>query len=501
MKLERLITFFSSNPSAKLLRAQHAPYIIDFLHQHFKKEGHLTSLHSVLQQQLSLYLENLHETEPEVLRERADSYLNAWSTGESRWLRRFFDSQHAESVYQLTPPTEDVLTFLTGVLERNLGFVGTESRLSRIIGTLSDIVVRGSGDPERRMEHLQAEKARIEAEMRSIEAGNMVETHSPTAIRERFADAVSDLVSLQGDFRAVEESFKTITRDVQQRQAEAFNSRGDILGFALEAEEELKDQDQGASFQAFVRLILSQSQQDALERLIAQLDEIVELAEQFEGKQHVKGMIARLSAEAEKILSVTRRLNATLRRLLDTRSTSSRMRVAELLGEIRALAARHAESPPDIGIDVLSDLDLLNVHQRTFWEPPVRFEELQLSNMEQSEDDRLLAFKHLAEMQRLDWDTMRSNISSAISEVEQMPLRQLLEDHPASGGPLEVLGYIQLAHEDGHLVDSDTTEVIYIRCEDDAETKQSFEVPKVVFLSPRLRLFSQSLAIGDLGDG
>ena len=84
MKLEHLITFFSNNPSARLLRAQHAPYIIDFLNQHFKKDGNLTSLHSVLQQQLNLYLDDLHETEPETLREQADSYLNTWSTGEGR---------------------------------------------------------------------------------------------------------------------------------------------------------------------------------------------------------------------------------------------------------------------------------------------------------------------------------------------------------------------------------------------------------------------------------
>lgn len=500
MNLDRLITFFSSNPAAKLLRAQHAPYIIDFLYQHFKKEGHLTSLHSVLQQQLGSYLETLHETDPEVLRERADAYLTAWSIGETRWLRRFYDAQHAESVYQLTPHTEEVLTFLTGILDRNLGFVGTESRLSRIIGTLSDIVVRGSDDPERRMKYLKEEKERIEAEIRSIEAGNAVETHSPTAIRERFADAVSDLVSLQGDFRAVEESFKTITRGVQQRQSQAFDSRGDILGFALEAEDELKNQDQGASFQAFVRLILSQSQQDSLERMIAQLDDIAELAEQFEGKRRMTGMIAGLSAEAEKILSVTRRLNATLRRLLDTRSTSSRMRVAELLGEILAVAARHAEAPPDIGIEVLTDLDLLNVHQRTFWEPPVRFEELKLSNMEQSEDDRFLAFKYLAGMQRLNWETMRSNISRAIDGADQVPLAQLLEAHPASGGPLEVLGYIQLAHEEGHLVDSALTETVRVRI-GKGEVEQPFEVPKVVFLSQRLRLFSERAANGGFVDG
>jgi hypothetical protein len=124
VKLERLITFFSSNPSAKLLRAQNAAYIIYFLHQHFKVAGNIATLHSTLQQQLTHYLHELHEVEPEVLCDRPEIYLNAWSTGETRWLRRYFDAQHAESVYQLTPHSEDVLTFLTEVLDRTLGFVG-----------------------------------------------------------------------------------------------------------------------------------------------------------------------------------------------------------------------------------------------------------------------------------------------------------------------------------------------------------------------------------------
>src|SRR4029078_4445639 len=157
-----------------------------------------------------------------------------------------------------------------------------------------DIVVRGSADPDRRLRFLRSERGRIDPEIASIDAGNTVETHSPTVIRERFADAVSDLISLQGDFRAVEESFKSITRNVQKRHAEALDSRGEILGFALDAEDELKDQDQGVSFQAFVRLILSQSQQDNLDGMIAQLDEITDLAEQLDGKQRMRGMIGGL---------------------------------------------------------------------------------------------------------------------------------------------------------------------------------------------------------------
>jgi hypothetical protein len=493
VKLDRLITFFATNPSAKLLRSPHAPYIVHFLHEQFKKDAELASLHSSLQQRLAQYLDELHETEPDVLRERAESYLNSWSTGETRWLRRYYDADHSESVYELTPHSEDVLTFLTEILDRNLGFIGTESRLSRIIATLSDIVVRGSDDPDRRLRFLRSEKDRIDHEIESIEAGNPVETHSPTAIRERFGDAVSDLVSLQGDFRAVEESFKSITRNVQKRQAESLDSRGDILGFALDAEDQLKDQDQGVSFQAFVRLILSQSQQDELERLLLQLDEIAELTEQLEGKQRVKGMIAGLSAEAEKVLRVTRRLNSTLRRLLDSRSTNSRIRLAEILREIRALAARNADEPPDIGIDVLADLEIMNVHQRTFWECPVQFQDLELSNADQTDDDRILAFKHLAEMQSLDWDSMRSNINNALQLTERLTLPELLDQHPRSAGTIEVLGYIQLAHDDGHEVDETKVETVYIDDPELGDEARPYEVPRVVFLSKRFRLLHSCL--------
>jgi hypothetical protein len=501
VNLERLITFFGSNPSARLLRSPHAAYIVDFLYGHFKREGNLATPHTVLHQRLTEYLDRIHETQPDVLRERADAYLNDWSTGETRWLRRYFDAQHAESVYQLTPHTEDVLTFLADLLDRDLAFIGTESRLSRIIATLSDITVRGSDDPERRLAHLRAERERIDEEIRSIEAGGAVATHSPTAIRERFADVVSDLVSLQGDFRAVEDSFKEITRDVLKRQAESVDSRGNILGFALEAEDQLKQQDQGASFQAFVRLILSQSQQDQLERLIAQLDEITELAEQVEGKQRLRGMIGSLSAEAEKVLQVTRRLNSTLRRLLDSRATSTRLRLSEVLYDIRTLAIRQAEDPPEVGIDVLADLDLVNVHQRTFWESPLQFDALELSDDDHPEDERVLAFKHLAEMRRLDWDRLRANIAGIVAQSPRTALPELLRAHPATGGTIEVLGYIQVAHDDGHEVDPSAWEVVYVSDGEGHEGPRPYEVPRVTFLAARLRQLGGALGVGGRDDG
>ena len=69
---------------------------------------------------------------------------------------------------------------------------------------------------------------------------------------ERLGTAVSLLRQLQSDFRAVEESFREITLQVQQRQAECQDTRGWILEFALDAEDVLKQEDQGVSGDSFM---------------------------------------------------------------------------------------------------------------------------------------------------------------------------------------------------------------------------------------------------------
>ena len=501
VKLDHLQTFFSTSPSAKLMRSPHAAHIVYFFHRHFKESDRIVSPHSLLVQQLAEFLDEVHQTEPEVLRDRAETYATSWSTGDSRWLRRFLDAGHADAVYELTPHTEHVLKFLHGVLEQNLGFVGTESRLKRIIDTLSDIVVRGSADPSRRLDFLRAERERIDREIASIEAGDELVIYSSTAIRERFGDALSDLASLQGDFRAVEESFKAITRDVQKQQVEREGSRGKILGFALEAEDNLKLQDQGISFDEFVRLVLSPRKQDELEMVVRRLQEIEALAEQADGIRRLRGMMGSLSDEAEKVLGTTRRLSATLRRLLDTRVAAGRLRLAGTLREIRAAAVRLAERPPSDActLDVFAELDLNNAMDRPFWTAPAQFESEMLTEHRPDEDDLLDAFRRFAELRRLDWAGMRNRIANMLHDRDRVPLGDLLAVYPPESGAVEVLGYVQIAHDDGHLIDPDQIDLLRLPGSATAHEQENtfeYEAPHVVFLNDRLRTLGGGLQYG-----
>jgi hypothetical protein len=484
VQLDRIVAYFESSPAIRLFRSTHAPFVLCFLNEQFKQAGSITRTQSDLAVALTDFQQSLRETGYDALIDRPESYLTNWATGETRWLNRFVAADQSEACYELTTHSEAAIKFVSDAMDRDLRFVGTESRLKRIIETLNDLVIGSSADPDTRLIHLHAEKQRIEDEIAAIHRDGVVPVYSPTAIRERFAVAISDLTELQSDFRAVEEAFKAITRDVQRKQSESLGTRGDILGYALDAEDSLKQEDQGVSFDEFVRLILSPQRRDELQRTIEQLDDIHELASQLEGLRRVHGMIPSLVAEAQKVLRTTQRLSVTLRRLLDTRASAGRLRLANLLAEVRSLAVKLSEHPPtdSVALELEENLAIAAVLERPFWSPPQRFESQQLHGDRANKQERLQAFQQLAALRRLDWRTMRNRVTRLLREEDVVALPDLLRKHPPQSGAVEVLGYIQIAHDEGHEVDATITEVVTIpRDGTVAGCDLALDVPRVRF--------------------
>lgn len=462
MTLARLLAFFETSPAVRLLRSPNAPYIVAFLDQQFKRAGRITVPYSELQAALTGYLEGLQESYPGAPRDKPEAYLAAWCSADTRWLHRFLEAGRAEPVYQLTPHTEDVLAFLDRTLGRDFSFVGTESRLRLVIETLDDLVVGASDDPELRLARLRSDRERIGQEISRIENEGAVTRYQPAQIRERFATAVSLLKHLQGDFRAVEDKFREITRQVQKRQVEGQDTRGGILGFALDAEDVLKREDQGVSFYEFVRFILSPSQQERLDSIIRQLGRVAELAEQADGLEAVRRMVPLLLAEAEKVMRTNQRLSATLRRLLDVRARRDRERVAELCAEILGLAASMAADPPrdTVGAEIETKIGIGSPFSRTFWAEPHRFAAVEMAEHQADEDRRAEAFRLLAGMRRLDWRLMRERVRTAVARSGSVTLGGLLAEYPPDAGVIEALGYLQIARDDGHAVSRDEVEEV-----------------------------------------
>lgn len=479
MRRDSLRSFFDASPTARLLRSDHAPWIVDFLHQTFKSGSSISMGQLELRTLLVSFQEELHEVDPEVMIGSAERYVTQWV--EHGWLSRFLEASSVEPQYQLTRYAEEAIRFVESVLSRNTSLVGTESRLRLVIETLEDIVRGASADPERRLDYLREQRRMIDEEIAAIESGKSVQVYRPAQIRERFQTAIELLRALQADFRAVEERFQSITRDVHQQQSGGESTRGGILGYALDAEDLLKQQDEGISFFAFVAFLFSPNQQATLRKTIDEVQQLGALADQHDALSRMRTMVPALLAEADKVMRTTARLSSTLRRLLDAQATEQRIRLAAVLRDIRKAALATKDSPPDVRAEISTDAVIGSPFSRTFWKASAEFvsEEPTEHVIDLARVGELAA--RFAKMRRLDMRKLRDAIREATLQGQVTTLAELVQQSPTSQGVVELLGFMQIAHDDGHEIDPSQLDVIRIEKSDISPGGLSVRVPRVTF--------------------
>jgi len=474
MNLDSIISFLDSSPTARLLKADSAAYVIHFLRATFKgqKEDSASAYaHDELLHRLKCFQDELRDEERGVLLGPADRYLREWS--DAGWLRRFLPADSSGAHYQLTRYSEDAIRFVDSSISRDTRLVGTESRLRLVIDTLVDLVRGACPDPERRLQDLKAERERIDAEIQSVQSGGRVETYHPAQIRERFHTAVDLLKTLQGDFRAVEDRFEAIGRQVQREAMTVDRRRGEILSTALDAEDLIKQQDEGVSFNAFVNFLFAPQAQAKLRETIVEVTRLDAIADERAAVDHIRAMVPSLLAEADNVLRQTSRLSQTLRRLLDEQAAGHRQRTAEVLREIRMLAVqlKHQvedtqqtvgdDAAPAVGIEVETNIGLLSPFARPFWTPEQSFDsvpEPQVIDLEAAQREA----RKLAHLQRLEWDQMRDAIANETKDRPSIRLSDLIKLRPLKLGIIELVGWIQIAHEDGHAIDRDANEELLV---------------------------------------
>lgn len=496
MQIESLQKFFASSPAVRLIRSPHAYWIVDFLHQQFKAAGQITIPHSQLCAELDGYLDGLAKSrlvgdEKFDSRDKADTYLSAWCSGSIGWLKRFIDEDSAEPCYQLTAEFEKALAFVEKA-SRESSFVGTESRLRSILEILGHVVAGVSQDPAVRLRELERQRVELEQEIARIKSSPDSARMNSTQVRERFALASQQLQQLKSEFRAVEDRFRSITRGVQQRVLAA-ESRADILQFALDSEDMLKHGDQGRSFFEFLKLLYSPESQDRIAELVQELGQIQELAGEQESLAQLRDMVPTLLAEAEKILRTTQHLSVTLRRLLDARSTRHHQELTEVLRDILGEAARRSENPPDdLGIEVEIELAIQSPMDRPFWSAVDPFDEVELAPVTVDLSEQKVALEQLASLERLDWQAMRRNISACTENETEISLDALIERYPIRAGVVEILGYLQIAYDDGHRIDR--TQSVDIPARRTGRLGRALRIPNVVFLPRSSRSSSAKLS-------
>ncbi|HCF29529.1 MAG TPA: DUF3375 domain-containing protein [Cyanobacteria bacterium UBA11049] len=484
MDYDRIKLELEKSPSLKLLRSRNAPLILSFLYKQFKVRSQISIPQSELETKLGDYLEFLQEIDTNAYPRSPKEYLNEWCDND-KLLRKTFEPGSDDPVFALTPAMEDAIGWLEEQEQRTKReFVGTESRFLQIFSLLKDIRDNSTTDVETRIAQLEQERDRIGQEIDKIRQTGAIDPYNRTQIQERFLQADHVARQLIADFTEVEQNFRALTRTVQAAQVQANTRKGSVLGSVLDADEALKESDQGRSFYAFWNFLMSQSKRQELKSLIQAVYNLEELRPLSQEYALLRRIERSLIDAGQRIVQTNHLLAEKLRQMLDEDNLSENRRVAELIAEVQRLALQVASQPlvegdflvlegePNVNLVMARPLHPLQASDTPTFS--IDFNDLPEENLDEEIADLYHQFY-------VDEAALAQRIAQVLERRAEVTLAELIELYPVEQGLSEIVAYLAIATKaEQHSINDTTTESIVIPSME-PETQLCLTLPQVVF--------------------
>ena len=474
----------STSATLKLLRSDNIAFVISFLYQQFKIDGQISISEIDLEEKLNDYQEHLKEYELGEYPLAAKEYLKLWC--DAQFLRKTFNDKD-EALFSLTTATEKAIVWLEELQQQD-NFIGTESRFLQIFSLLKEIQEGSTTNVETRLTQLKQKRDEIQTQIDQIVKTEIVERYSSTQLQERFVWANRMARQLIADFEEIQKNFRDLTRKIQKAYLDKDSRKGNIIRQVMVAERELKESDQGRSFDAFWRFLTSDSKQQELKTMIQSVYEIEELQSLTKENNLLKRIDRRLSDAGEYILRSNYQLIEILRRTLDEGNLQENRLVAELTKDVKRLALQIAENistdsefwtlegKPDIYLIMSRPLHNLEESEvTTFSLNFTDFPEIELT-----EESREI--EELYEQFYIDEDLLTQRIAQILEHTSSVTLVDLIQRYPVTQGLSEIVSYLAIAARfERHSIDYGIMDEIIVTSRLNLETQLKLTIPKTIF--------------------
>ena len=488
MQHEEISRLLSFSPTVKLLRAKNAPLVVSFLYEEFKANNRITLPAYELLNHLAEYIEALEdrdilEMEGKDSLATARKYLDIWCNEDHRYLKRYPNDQ-GEPIVELTSHTEKAFRWIEQLQKRE--FVGTESRFLNIYRQLRELIDNTSADPKRKIRELEKKRKALTKEINKIKKSGVVSTYNDTQVKERFYNITKTARELLSDFKEVEQNFKDISLNIYRQQTKQGVNRGQILGYTLDATDQLKGSDQGKSFYAFWQFLIADNKQDELMEMIDYTYTLLRERSIEEADSFLRKIKIYLHHAGQKVIDSNHLLAEKLSRILAEQNLVDRRQALEIIREIKNLAVEKVgqlqgkrdfvfiNGTPDI--DLSFDRPIGNPPQvATFKNQPqeIGSQQLEAANLEVLFDQ--------FEMNRQE---LEKNIGDLLLQQEQITLSQVVDIYPVQNGLAEIITYFSIAATSSkHQISKEDSELIPWAIIEEADvSKKEISLPQVTFV-------------------
>lgn len=484
MTYEELKSAIALSPSIRLLRAKSAPITISFLYQAFKADNQIAIPSFELTNRLADYIESLGEEDAFDI-EITDSltmarkYIDYWCSEDTRFLTRYPDENGAP-IHELTADTEKAFQWIESMQKRD--FVGTESRFRHIYQQLEELLDNTSEDAHKRIKELERKKRAINLEIQQIKKTGIVNTYNDTQVKERFYNITKTARELLADFKEVEQNFKEITLNLYKKQTQQHSTKGQILGYTLDATDELKNSDQGKSFYAFWQFLIADNKQDELIQMIELTHQLlkeraIECTDNF-----LKKIKIYLHHSGQKVIESNHLLADKLSRILIQRDLQERKHIRAILNEIKHLAVEKIGQFDGernfITIEGTAHIDM--TMDRPLGKAPQIAHFNKQAQTIGSQNYANANLGSLFNQFELNKKVLEKKIIQAFQHKKTISLQEVVQQFPIENGLAEIISYFAIASRSSkHQINTKIKEKITWQIN---KTTKSIELPQVTFV-------------------
>lgn len=486
---EKLKATFESRNSpvaVRLFRAKQAPLILFFLRRQFKNP-HISHIpHTEMVRQLSHVLEQIsyrdyvEEDDNDLTQildadQKAELLVKRWS--DAGYIT-FEPDEKGQYHHALSSDTEKVIQWIYSLQKQE--FISAESKFMDIFNKLREIAENSTEDWEEKVDALKARKRELEAEIRRLEIEQKVISAEDYYVKSRFNEVTNLAQSLLADFREVDENFNGIKNTIYEKQTNLELTKGNILNYTLDALDDLRNTDQGKSFEAFYRHLLDDSSKDELSELIRKVVAIMREREIEVEDEFLLHLRVYLNREGNRVRNSYHKLADKLNKVLAEKSLLERKNTIRIINEIKSDALRAKDNPPRgdgfIEIDGFPDIELSMERPLTEQPQDVQIEAKALKTAEV--DLTSLDLGSLVSQFFIDREQLENQIANLLKKKKQVTLKDVIDHYPVSKGLSEVLTYVNIATQSGKsFINRDKEELVVIN----DKGSKAIRLPEIIF--------------------
>ena len=446
---EDFLHLFEESPALRLMRGRLGSFVVGFFFKTFKKWGSSEASEEELSATLAEHIEQVRELEDfDAPKRLPKDYLDEWCDEEHRYMTKTYDEDREEYVFRLTRHSEKALSWLQDLLSmQQRGYATTESRFNRILIEMESLSQGVNADPEARIRDLSRKRDEIDEEIQRIRETGEAPIFGEDVIRDQVYD-LSDLVEhFLSDFRAIEEFFKDHAREISQLYAQGDASKGDIVEHVLDADEELRNCDQGKSYFGFRTMMTNPTLARQFRNLAEQTSDVARRRGLDPNKTFLS-LSERLFGEAGSTHGAYGRISRKLRQVVGDHAGGGGRQVRKTLAQIRKSAYLIRDHPP---VDWEFEIDIrpqfFGLMECDFWEPKSVEAFAPISKAE-SDDTKWINEILNSVGEPLDINKFRERIDLALEDSDQISLTDMVDKYPLERGVVDVVCYRVVAGED-----------------------------------------------------